>query len=44
MSGKIPTTIKIDPRLLKKAKIYAIEHDITFSELLEKSLRKELKL
>lgn len=44
MVEKIPTTIKIDPELLKKAKHYSIDHNITFSELLERALKKEMKL
>jgi hypothetical protein len=43
MAGKIPTTIKIDPELLKQAKHYAIDEGITFSELLERALQKEIK-
>lgn len=39
---KIPTTIKIDPDLLKQAKHYAIDSNITFSELLERALMREI--
>lgn len=37
------TSIKIDPKLLKKAKMYAIKHDTTLSDLIEKSLIEEMK-
>ena len=40
---KIPTTIKISPELLKEAKHYTIDEGITFSELLERVLKKEMK-
>ncbi|HUV03423.1 MAG TPA: hypothetical protein VMW67_08340 [Desulfobacteria bacterium] len=36
------TSIKIDPKLWKAAKIEAIERGIELSELVEKALRKEL--
>jgi len=36
------TSIKIDPKLLKKAKMYALKHDTTLSDLLEKSLKNEM--
>lgn len=37
-----PTSIKIDPELWKEAKIEAIRHDIELSELVERSLRREI--
>ncbi len=37
------TSIKIDPDLWKEAKIEAIKRDIDLSDLVEESLRKELK-
>ena len=37
------TSIKIDPKLWKAAKIEAIERGIELSELVEKALRKEMK-
>jgi len=40
---KIPTTIKIHPELLKEAKHYAIDEGISFSELLERALKKEIR-
>lgn len=42
ISGAI-RTIKINPKVWKKAKIYAIKHDITVSGLVEKLLIKEVK-
>ncbi|MHB8567870.1 MAG: hypothetical protein ACYC7D_12810 [Nitrososphaerales archaeon] len=38
-----PTSIKIDPELWKEAKIEAIRRDMELSELVEVSLKKELK-
>ncbi|MCS4538860.1 MAG: hypothetical protein HYY67_08390 [Thaumarchaeota archaeon] len=38
-----PTSIKMDPELWKEAKIEAIRRDIDLSELVELSLRKEIK-
>lgn len=35
-------SVKINPKLWKKAKIYAIKHDITLSSLVEKLLIKEV--
>lgn len=40
---KEATSIKIDPDLWKEAKIEAIRHDMELGELVEQSLRKELK-
>jgi post-segregation antitoxin (ccd killing protein) len=37
------TSIKIDPNLWKEAKIEAIRRDMEVSELVELSLKKELK-
>jgi len=37
------TSINIDSKLWKEAKIYAIRQGITISELIEKLLRDELK-
>jgi hypothetical protein len=42
-SKRISTTIKIDPDVLKKAKIHALQNDTTLSELVERSLKKEMK-
>lgn len=39
-----PTSIKIDPRVWKEAKIEAIRRDMELSELVELALKKELKL
>jgi len=36
-------SMKMDPDVWKKAKIYAINHDITLSGLVEKLLIKEVK-
>lgn len=38
------TSIKIDPSLWKEAKIEAIKRDVELSELVETSLRKELRI
>jgi hypothetical protein len=40
---KEATSIKIDPVLWKEAKIEAIKHDMELGELVEQSLRKEIK-
>jgi len=40
---KEATSIKVDPELWKLAKIEAIKHDMELGELVEQSLRKELK-
>lgn len=40
---RMSTSIKIDPEVLKQAKHYAIDEGITFSELLERALKKEMK-
>lgn len=36
-------SIKIDPKLWKKAKMYAVKHDTTLSDLVEKSLIEKIK-
>lgn len=41
--NKITTSIKIDPEILKSAKIFAIEQNKTFSQILEDALKKELQ-
>ena len=41
--GKTTTSIKINPDLLKEAKHYAIDNDLTFSELFESALKREAK-
>ncbi|MBI5872043.1 hypothetical protein HZB88_03070 [archaeon] len=41
--GKTTTSIKINPELLKEAKHCAIDKDITFSELLELALKREIQ-
>ncbi len=38
------TSIKIDPRLWKEAKIEAIRRDMELSQLVELALKKELKI
>jgi hypothetical protein len=40
---KIPTTIKIHPELLKEAKHFAIDKGMSLSELIEISLKKEMR-
>lgn len=40
---KEATSIKVDPELWKEAKIEAIKRDMELSELVETSLRRELK-
>jgi len=42
-SKKIATSIKIYPEVLKEAKIYAIEQGLNLSELIELSLKKEMR-
>lgn len=41
--GKVITSIRIDENLLKQAKHYAIEKDLTITALIEKALKKEIK-
>lgn len=36
-------SIKIDPKLWKRAKIYVAKHDTTLSDLVEKSLIEKMK-
>lgn len=36
------TSIRIDEKLWKKAKMYAIEHDMTLREVIESLLKEEL--
>jgi hypothetical protein len=36
------TSIKIDPELWKKAKIYCIENNLDLSQLIDKLLKEEL--
>lgn len=36
-------SIRIDPKLWKDARKYAIDNDLTIGKLLEKILRKEIK-
>lgn len=43
VSQRIPTTIKIHPDVLKEAKHYAIEENMTLSDLIELSLKKEMR-
>ena len=40
---RISTSIKIDPETWKKAKIEAIEEDLTVSELLEEAIREYIE-
>jgi hypothetical protein len=40
---RITTSIKIDPKLWKEAKIQAIQDEITVSELLEGAIRDYIK-
>jgi len=44
MPKKKKTSIKIDPELWKEAKIEAIRREMDVSELVEQTLRKELRL
>lgn len=41
--GRIPTSIKIDPKLWKEAKIEAINRNIDLSDLVENAVRKEIR-
>lgn len=43
MEKKRTTSIKIHPEVLKEAKHYAIEQGLTFSDLIELSLKKEMR-
>lgn len=40
--GRIPTSIKIDPKLWKEAKIEAINRNVDLSDLVENAVRKEM--
>lgn len=40
---RVNTSIKIDPRLWKEAKIQAIREDKTVSELLEEAIKEYIK-
>jgi len=40
---RVPTSIKIDPELWKEAKIEAIRHDMTLSELVEEAIREWIR-
>lgn len=44
MVEKKKTSIKINPKLWKLAKIEAIKRDVELSELVEKALKRELKV
>lgn len=41
-SGKVKATILIDKTLKKLAQVYAIQNDMSFGELIEKSLKCEI--
>jgi predicted HicB family RNase H-like nuclease len=36
---QIVTSLRVDPKLWKKAKVEAIEHDITLGELIDEAIR-----
>ena len=40
--GRITTSVKINPEILKQAKHIAIDRGITLSELLEQALKNEM--
>jgi len=40
--GRIPTSIKIDAELWKRAKIEAINRNVDLSELVESAVKKEI--
>lgn len=40
---RVNTSIKVDPKLWKEAKIQAIKEDLTVSELLEEAIREYIK-
>lgn len=40
--GRVTTSIKIDPDLLKKARKYAIDVEKTFPDILEEALKEKL--
>ena len=42
-TGKKTTSIKIDPELWKEVKKYAIDHDISVTDFIERILKKEMK-
>lgn len=41
---QIVTSLRVDPRLWKEAKIQAIRRGVTLAEIVDEALRKELKL
>jgi predicted HicB family RNase H-like nuclease len=43
MTNKETVSIRIDPKLWKEAKIFAIKSNVKISHLVEKALKKEIK-
>lgn len=43
MVEKVVTSFRIDPNLLKQAKIHCIQEDVSFGDLLEQLLIERLK-
>lgn len=41
--AKVVTSIRVDDRLWKRAKIHAIKNDETMTDMIERLLRKELE-
>lgn len=37
------TTLAIDAELFKEAKLYAVEHEMTFTDLVERAIRREIE-
>jgi predicted HicB family RNase H-like nuclease len=40
---QVVTSLRVDPQLWKKAKMQAIEHDITLGEVIDEALREWIK-
>jgi predicted HicB family RNase H-like nuclease len=43
MTDKETVSIRIDPKLWKEAKIYAVKSNVKISQLVEEALKKEIK-
>ena len=41
--AKVVTSIRVDDKLWKRAKIHAIENDETMTDMIERLLRKEIE-
>ncbi len=44
MAGRETVSVRVDPNLWKQAKIYAVRDNLKIGELVEASLKKEIKI